>query len=270
VWLLARGWIHPTDSSINFALAQGEHEAPRPLVLEVPDGQGGWKVGRPALGFPAGKNKTILVRLDGIVGPGVTRRFRLRTNMEIFWDALHYATGLDASQARQQRLAPVTAELRYRGILEMTQANASSPEVPVYDKVARTTQRWRDLEGYYTRFGDVRELLAKVDDRYVIANSGDEIVLKFAAPAGPPPGWKRDFLFVSDGWVKDGDLNTAFSRTVLPLPAHDLERYDRPPGALEDDPVYKRSPDDWRKYHTRYVTPDDFARGLRLSRRPRP
>jgi hypothetical protein len=270
VWLLASGWVHPTDSSINVALGQGKHDAPRPLVLEVPDGKGGWKVGRPALGFPAGKNKTILVRLDGITGKGVTRRFRLRTNMEIFWDALHYAAGLDASQARQQRLAPVTAELRYRGVLEMTQPNASSPEVPVYDKVARTTQRWRDLEGYYTRFGDVRELLAKVDDRYVIANAGDEIVLKFAAPAGPPPGWKRDFLFVSDGWVKDGDLNTAFSKTVLPLPAHDLKRYDRPPGALEDDPVYRRFPDDWRKYHTRYVTPYNFERGLRLSRRPRP
>jgi tetratricopeptide (TPR) repeat protein len=268
VWLLARGWVHPTDSSINVALGQGQHEAPRPLVLEVPDGQGGWKVGRPALGFPAGKNKTILVRLDGITGKGVTRRFRLRTNMEIFWDALHYATGLEAAQARQQRLAPTTAELRYRGILEMKQANASSPEVPVYDTVARTTQRWRDLEGYYTRYGDVRELLAKVDDRYVIANAGDEIALTFAAPAGPPPGWKRDFLFVSDGWVKDGDFNTAFSKTVLPLPAHNLKSYDRPPKGLEDDPVYRHFPDDWRKYHTRYVTPYDFDRGLRLAPRP--
>lgn len=269
VWLLARGWIHPTDSSINVALGQGRHDTPRPLVLEVPDGKGGWKAAGPPLGFPAGKNKTVLVRLDGITGKGVTRRFRLRTNMEIFWDALHYAGGLDASQARQQRLAPVTAELRYRGILEMTQANASSPEVPVYDTVARA-QRWRDLEGYYTRYGDVRELLAKVDDRYVIANAGDEILLKFAAPPGPPPGWKRDFIFVADGWEKDGDLNTAFSRTVLPLPAHDQKRYNRPPTVPEDDPVYKRFPDDWRKYHTRYVTPQDFERGLRLTRRPRP
>jgi hypothetical protein len=26
------------------------------------------------------------------------------------------------------------------------------------------TPRWRDLVGYYTRFGDVRELVAGVDD----------------------------------------------------------------------------------------------------------
>jgi hypothetical protein len=128
-------------------------------------------------------------------------------------------------------------------------------------------QRWRDLIGYHTRFGDVRELLAGVDDRYVIMNAGDEIALKFKAPPGPPAGWKRDFVWVSDGWVKDGNLNTAFSKTVLPLPAHDQTRYDRPPGALEDDPVYRRFPDDWRKYHTRYVTPYQFERGLRSFRR---
>ncbi len=268
VWLLAHGWIHPTDSSINVAIAQGKHEGPRPLVLEVPDGKGGWKVGRPALGFPAGKNKTIMIRLDGIEGKGVSRRFRLRTNMEIYWDALSYASALDAKVIRQKVLAPETAELRYCGILEMTQANESSPELPHYDKVSRGGQRWRDLIGYYTRYGDVRELLAKIDDRYVIVNAGDEIAMRFTAPPAPPAGWKRDFVWVCEGWVKDGDFNTAFSKTVLPLPSHDQMRYDRPPGRLEDDPVYQRFPEDWRNYHTRYVTPYQFERGLRSFRRP--
>src|SRR5207247_10379897 len=112
VYLLAHGWIHPTDSSINLALEQGKHPRPMPLTLEVPDGKGGWKVGRPALGFPAGKNKTMLIRLDGIEGPNVvSRRFRLRTNMEIFWDFLGYAQPLDAKLAKMQRLQPYTAEL---------------------------------------------------------------------------------------------------------------------------------------------------------------
>src|SRR6185369_8554600 len=220
VWLLAHGWIHPTDSSINVAISQGSHPPLSPLVLEVPDGKGGWKVGRPALGFPAGKNKTVMIRLDGITGKGVTRRFRLRTNLEIFWDALHYATGLDAKMCRQQRLAPDVAELRYRGFLEMTCANDSSPELPHYDKVVRGVQKWRDLTGFHTRYGDVRELLAAIDDRYVIMSPGDEIAMQFKAPSAPPPGWKRDYVWVSDGWVKDGNQNTAFCNTVLPLPAH--------------------------------------------------
>jgi tetratricopeptide (TPR) repeat protein len=270
LWLLANGWVHPTDSSLNVSIGQGRHAPPSGLVLEVPDGQGGWKVGRPALGFPAGKNKTIMIRLDGITGPGVARRFRLRTNMEVYWDALQVAVELDAAGARQQRLDPDEAVLHHRGILEMTRADDSSPELPQYDKVARVDQRWRDLIGYYTRYGDVRELLARIDDRYVIMNAGDEIAMRFRVPDGPPAGWKRDFVWVCEGWVKDGDLNTLFSKTVLPLPAHDQKTYDRPPGALNDDPIYQRFPDDWRIYHTRYITPQGFAQGLRSFQRSKP
>ena len=54
------------------------------------------------------------------------------------------------------------------------QKDAGSPERPRY-VLAGTAPRWRDLEGYHTRFGDVRELLARVDDRYVIMNAGDEM-----------------------------------------------------------------------------------------------
>src|ERR1700677_3041059 len=120
----------------------------------------------------------MVIRLDGIEGTAVTRRFRLRTNMEIYWDFLGYARELDTGLAKIQRPTPLAAELRYHGITEMTQKDASSPEVPHYDKVVRGGQPWRDLTGYYTRFGDVRELLAQVDDRYVIMNAGDEIALR--------------------------------------------------------------------------------------------
>src|SRR5207253_1308304 len=100
-------------------------------------------------------------------------------------------------------------------------------------------QIWRDLIGFYTRFGDVKELLEKVDDRYVILNAGDEMAFRFPQQPAPPPGWKRDFVFVSDGWEKDGDYNTGFSKTVLPLPSHSDPKYATPPGRLEDDPVYR-------------------------------
>lgn len=268
VWLVALGWIHPTDSSVNFALEQGGNTKPRGLVLEVPDGKGGWKVARDGIGFPAGKNKTVLLRLDGLDGPGVCRHFRLRTNMEIFWDSLHYARGRSDAEVRKTELLPAVADLRFRGILEMTQANLSSPELPDYDRIATRSQAWRDLIGYHTRFGDVRELLEKVDDRYAILNAGDEIALKFPVPPGPPPGWKRDFVWVSDGWEKDGDFNTRFGKTVLPLPYHGMPSYDTPPGRLEDDPVFRRHRKDWETYHTRYVTPAGFERGLRPRSKP--
>jgi hypothetical protein len=161
-----------------------------------------------------------------------------------------------------QRLNPHTAELRYRGFSVVQAADRSSPELPQYDALEGTAPRWRDLIGYYTRFGDVRELLQAVDDRYVILNAGDELVLRFVAPPPPPAGWRRAFVLVSDGWNKDGDYNTTFSKTVLPLPAHDQPEYTTPPGDLEDDPVYRRHPEDWQRYHTRYVTPQRFQRAL--------
>ena len=44
------------------------------------------------------------------------------------------------------------------------------------------------------------------------------------------PGWVRDFVFMGDGWIKDGDYNSTFSKTVLPLPYHAKREYTAPPG----------------------------------------
>jgi tetratricopeptide (TPR) repeat protein len=266
LWLVAHGWIHPTDSSINVALGQGTHAAPRGLTLEVADSSGRFRTARANLGFPAGKNKTILIDMEGLFARTGQRRARLSTNMEIFWDHLGWAVGRSDVTVATRRLLPDAAELRYRGYSRTEQKNQSSPELPSYT-LEGTAPRWRDLEGYYTRFGDVRELLLDVDDRYVIMNAGDELKLRFAA-SPPPAGVVRDFVMVTDGWEKDGDFNTTFSRTVLPLPTHSNARYDRAPRTLEDDPVYQRHPGDFATFHTRYVGPGAVRDALRGERDP--
>lgn len=263
LWMIAHGWLHPTDASVNIALSQNSQGPPRGLSLEVADGKGGWVVARDSLGFPAGKNKTILIDLSDVFRAGAPRRLRLRTNMEIFWDKLEWSAGLPSTQIKLERIEAETAELRYRGFSVMTQADKSSPELPEYDRIATTAQRWRDLTGYYTRFGDVRELIAGVDDRIVIMNAGDELMLRFKAPPPPAQGWARDFVLIGNGWIKDGDFNSMFSKTVLPLPARDLTEYTRLPERLEDDPVYRRHARDWQEYHTRYVTPRGFQNALK-------
>ena len=140
-----------------------------------------------------------------------------------------------------------------------------SPETPDYARLENTVPRWRDLTGYYTQFGDVGELVARVDDRYVIMNAGDELRLQFPAPAPPRTGWRRDFVLMGDGWEKDGDYNTGYSSTVLPLPTHASTAYEASSASLEleDDPVYQQHRDDWARFHTRYVSPDWFLKGLR-------
>jgi hypothetical protein len=97
-------------------------------------------------------------------------------------------------------------------------------------------------------------------------NAGDEMRLRFGEVPPPAAGQRRDFVVLGDGWVKDGDYNTGFSRTVLPLPTHRSGKYDTPPGALEDDPVYKRHREDFSNYHTRYVSPAQVRDALRASR----
>jgi tetratricopeptide (TPR) repeat protein len=261
--LLASGWIYPTDSSINVAIAQGGRVVPKGLSLEAQAPDGSWRVVNADIGFPAGKMKTLVIDL---AAAGNARRLRLRTNLEIYWDALELATPVD-TPVRATRLPAQRAELRYRGFSVTNSVRDSAPEMPDYGRLATTSQRWRDLIGYHTRFGDVAELIATVDDRYVIMNAGDELQVSFVEQPPPAGGWRRDFVLIGDGWEKDGDYNTGFSQTVLPLPSHDKPAY----GAgvtsveLEDDPVYQRHKDDWQRYHTRYVTPRRFVSGLRAA-----
>ena len=115
----------------------------------------------------------------------------------------------------------------------------------------------------------MRELLAAVDDRYVIMNAGDELRLAFPAPPSRPRprGWiARDFVLIGDGWVKDGDYNTSFSKTVLPLPRH------RPPGlrgrrpsdwSSKTIPVYRQHAGTGRRTTRDSSTPRAFLGGLR-------
>ena len=265
-WLVGQGWVYPTDSSINVAVGQGRHEAPRGLSLEAQDEAGRWVVVAPDLGFPAGKNKTVLVDLQAVADAGIRspRRLRLRTNLEVYWDRLAIADRADQAPIETTRVAAASADLGYRGFSRTNADRRDLPETPRYHEIANVTQRWRDLAGFYTRFGDVRELVDEVDDRYVIMNAGDELRLRFPALPDPPAGWRRDFVLVGDGWNKDGDYNTSYSQTVQPLPSHRDAVYEAPPAGLDlaHDPVYRRHQSDWERYHTRVVTPHAFLNGL--------
>jgi tetratricopeptide (TPR) repeat protein len=265
LYLIAQGSIHDTESSVNVAITQGTRWRAHGLSLEVPDGHGGWLTAQDNLGFPAGRKKTILFNLTNVFRPGTPHRVRIRTNLEIYWDAIQWAQGAPETPLKTVTLKPTVADLHYRGYSVMHMPGAArAPEVPDYNQLEGTKQHWRDLIGYYTRYGDVRELVDHIDDRYVIVNSGDELSLRFAEQPPPPAGWVRDFVIIGDGWIKDGDYNSTFSKTVLPLPYHAKNEYTTRPGSLEDEWVYRQHPDDWKNYHTRYVTPEVFNNALRV------
>jgi hypothetical protein len=262
LYLIGDGFLHPWDDTITMARSQGSGPTPQDLSIEVPDRTGHWLTARNHLGIPAGRLKTVVFDLTGIFRTGAPRKLRLRTSMEVYWDRLAWAAGLPNEQVKTQRLRLSEAELRYRGFSLVTQDGPSSPELAHYDTIAGTAQQWRNLEGYYTRYGGVRELLEKIDDRIVIVNSGDEVRMRFAAVPPPAAGWTRDFVFIGDGWMKEGDYNFQFSSTVLPLPYHAMKDYTAPPTSLEQDRAYRLHPLDWQVFHTRYITAERFARAL--------
>ncbi|MEX2602411.1 MAG: FG-GAP-like repeat-containing protein [Balneolaceae bacterium] len=267
LWLVASGWLRPTDSSINLALSQGSIVPPRGLRIDVSDGKGGWIRLHDDYGFPAGKLKTILIELDGVFPDSQDRRIRLNTTSEIYWDSIEWAEALPDDQFVEYPLEPETRELRFRGYSDWYRPDELSPKLADYNVISGTAPRWRDLTGYHTRFGNVGELLEEIDDRYVIMNAGDELVLRFHEREAPPQGWTRSYVFVSDGWEKDGDYNTEASATVLPLPYHGMEEYDYNPDLrLYEDPVYQQHREDWARFHTRYITPKPFQYALKFDR----
>ncbi len=265
LWLVLQGWLRPTDSSINMALGQGRHQPPSGIHVEVSDGEGGWQTLHENYGVPAGKLKSILLDLTDAFPHTDDRRVRLHTTSEIYWDAVRWAEERSASEMIKTELTAGLMELRYRGFSEWSIADSTSPNLPDYSHISSSNQRWRDLIGYHTRFGDVTELLSEIDDRYVIMNAGDEMVFEFTSPGEPKDGMQRSFIFVSDGWVKDGDYNTEASKTVLPLPYHGQKDYDYNRRIrLHEDPVYLRFPEDWVNYHTRFITPESFRTALKF------
>ncbi|MDH5399682.1 MAG: FG-GAP-like repeat-containing protein, partial [Cyclobacteriaceae bacterium] len=218
--LFLNGWIFPTDASINMALSQRDDMQLVAPYLQVINAEGNWETVIENLGFPMGKNKTIITDLSGKY-LSADRRVRIRTNMEIYWDHAFFAVNASAP-VKSTVLKPLSADLHFRGYSRLYRKGGRyGPHWFDYQDVT-TGQKWRDLDGDYTRYGDVLPLLSSADNKYIIKNAGDETSLTFDAEGLPalPEGWTRDFIIYSVGWVKDGDLNTAHGNTVGPLPYH--------------------------------------------------
>ena len=230
-YLFLRGWIYPTDASINVALSQQSAIKLSPPSLEVRDARGRWTTAVASLGFPSGKSKTMVIDLAGKF-PTKDHRVRIRTNMQIYWDQAFVANDVARSPMKVTTLSPTRADLHERGYSRMYRKGGRyGPYWFAYDDVSKESP-WRPIAGAFTRFGDVLPLLDRPDDRYVIMAPGDETTLEFDASSATalPKGWKRDFLLYTDGWIKDSDLNTAFGTTVAPLPFHKIKSYPYAPG----------------------------------------
>ena len=261
VYLFMKGWLFPTDASINVNISQSNSTNLIFPNLQVVNKKGEWESVFDNIGFPKGKNKTMIFNLtDKFISNDY--RIRIQTNMQIYWDNIFISTDVNNKNIRISELNPTHANLHFRGFSKTSRKNYSSPHMPDYYNTT-SNQKWRDLIGNYTKYGDVLSLLLHSDNKYVIMNAGDEISLQFLESnmEKTPNGWERDFLFYNDGWLKDGDLNTAQGQTTVPLPFHGMLSY--PPNKIDFHPKDKEYDVYMKNYNTRIITIDSFKNEIR-------
>lgn len=234
--LFLTGWIRPTDTSLNVAISQRpDLESTQPPSILVPDEKGEWVNVRPYMGFPGGKTKTIAVNLSGIF-PTADYRVRIATSMEIYWDHVFFSADEEPVEIRTTEMPLTSANLRYRGFSTRIPHAGLGPESYDYYRLDLNRQ-WPPMEGLLTTYGDVTELVGKIDNRQALLGAGDEMELRFESDSAElPEGWTRDFILHNVGWDKDADLNTVFGQTVGPLPFSGMKAYPDPDGAGENEP----------------------------------
>ncbi|HXG65943.1 MAG TPA: ASPIC/UnbV domain-containing protein, partial [Blastocatellia bacterium] len=248
--LLLTGWTDYAFSSDNVAAHQAGL-AMRPPALQVKNAKGEWQTVIENIGIPVGRPQTMPVDLTGKF-LSASREVRIVTNMRVYWDQVLVDTSDGNFSTRMTRLNPVTAELRWRGFSAEVTPDGREPYGYDYERVSFTSP-WKVFPGRYTREGDVRPLLLRTDDMFVVSRPGDEIALSFDATALPPlpRGWKRTFLLYSDGYSKEMDINSASPDQVAPLPFHAMTQYPyRAPEAYPNTPAHRAY---IQRYNTRVV-----------------
>jgi len=151
-----------------------------------------------------------------------------------------------------------SADLHWRGFSEFEDFSWDWPLTPNYTRV-KPNAKWRITPaGWCTRYGDVRQLIARRDEGLLVMNGGDELTLRWSAASLPPKpeGYVREFFIYTDGWDKDSDFHVRGGTTVEPLPWHGMDDQLYPHQARPAFP----SDELHRKYNTRWVGPQTLHR----------
>jgi Tfp pilus assembly protein PilF len=260
--LYLTGWVFWTDSNGSRALESNSKLQMIPPYLQVRDQRGQWVTVIPDMGVPSGTDRTMRVDLTGKF-LSADHHVRIVTNLCVYWDQIFFSIddrpvpftaelgAATSPSATSHELRLAIADLHYRGFSRpSTDPEHLRPDDFEYEQVLAEAP-WNQFLGHYTRYGPVETLLHHGDDRLVVMATGDEMTAGFDARRLPPlkAGWKRDFFLYARGYAKDGEPNTAYFRTVEPLPFFEMSNY--PYSADEEAPASSRRHDYLREYQNR-------------------
>jgi hypothetical protein len=176
-----------------------------------------------------------------------SREVRIVTNFKTYWDKIAVDTSEEV-QTKSFELRPAVANLTERGF--SVESSINDMIVPSYEKVVNDG-RWKYFSGKFTRTGDVKPLLDKIDDIFVVSKTGDELVLSFDVLPELPKGKKYTFLLYADGYSKEMDINSGSPDAVFPKPFKGMSKY--PYGPDERYPMTENRRRIYEEYSTRTV-----------------
>jgi tetratricopeptide (TPR) repeat protein len=268
LWLLMHGEIEYFSATSMYAADQAHLRPIAPYVeAQVSTGRSAGNNGNEKwvrvvddIGFPAGGARTMTADLTGKLPLG-TRRIRITTNLQIYWDSILISrTSQDQNKDQSARLTPVPlarARLNFHGFPLKIEDQPPGNVKYIYEKASATGPYTRPA-GAYTRYGDVRPLLESIDDKFVVFGSGDEVALEFDPAKLPalPRGWVRDYFFVANGYEKDMDFYAYRGDTVEPLPFRDMETYPYPGNAFPSDAEHLNY---LLEYNTRFMSGNEAS-----------
>jgi hypothetical protein len=256
LWLLMHGEIEYFTATGMYAADQAKLQPTAPYV-EALGSDGKWKRVIDDLGFPAGGPRTMTADLTGKLPLG-TRRIRVWTNLQIYYDSILVDRTSQNQTARISEVPIARADLRFHGFPLKIEDKPPGNIKYLYEKTSATGPYTRPA-GAYTRYGDVLPLLAKFDDRLAVFGSGDEVALEFDPAQLPalPSGWVRDYFFVAHGYEKDMDFYAFDPTSVDPLPFRAMGTYPYPGKQYPVDQHLR----DLIEYNTRYMSGNE-ARGF--------
>jgi hypothetical protein len=248
--LLLHGEIEYFTATGMYAASQAGVQATSPYV-EAQNAQGKWVKVIDDMGFPAGLPRTMVADLTGKL-PAGTRRIRISTNLQIYWDSILVDRTAQSSETAIHSVKLDRAGLDFHGYPRQTEGVPAGNVHYVYDDVSSTGPYARQ-SGIYTRYGDVLPLLAGYDDQFTVFGSGEEVALEFDPSTLPPvrSGWTRDYFFLANGYEKDMDFYAAEGSTVEPLPFHSMNSYPYPGKAY---PLTPANLDSLLSYNTRHLS----------------
>ena len=212
--LLADAWVEYPYSQTVFSAWQAGLSY-RSVTLEARVGGNAWQIVYPEFGYPAGMPREMSLPLGEL--PKGTNALRLSWNRELYWDRIRIVFAEPPPPAmRTKTLSPSVARVAKTGFAKRTTLEQRRPH---YDYASRVP--FWDTEyatGFYTRLGEITELIVDSDDALAIVGPGEELHMEFVDSRPLQPELRRWYVLESRGWAKDKDLYTYQGDTVGPLP----------------------------------------------------